>query len=258
MSLERAAAALLACGMAATATASIMSAVTRTNVRLASMPYRTALPGLLAARSLIGTGVEVGVQRGLYSEVILSRSRLTELILVDPWRELDTADYRDIANVSQAEHENAFAEAQRRLERFGDRATFCRTTSLEAAARIADASLDFVYLDARHDYEHVMKDLTAWHPKVQPAGILAGHDYLDGEFWEGVFGVRSAVDEFAAAHGLAVYDTYGDRPWSTWIVAPRTRHHRWIAAMRAGLWFGFRAGRKVGLLGANKPESSTQ
>jgi len=213
-------------------------------MRAAFLKHRDQLPRLLAASGLTGTGVEVGVQRGIYSEIILSRSRVTQLILVDPWREFG-GDYRDVANVAQAEHDSAFAEAQQRLARFGERATFWRMTSLEAAAQVAAASIDFVYLDARHDYEHVMDDLRAWYPKVKPGGIMAGHDYLDGDNPSGRFGVRSAVNAFCTANDLAVYETYEDQPWTTWIVAPHSRHPRLIGAVRTGLWFGFRVRRKA-------------
>ena len=36
--------------------------------------------------------------------------------------------------------------------------------------------------------------------------VLAGHDYLDGVLPEGIFGVKRAVDEFAAETGLAVVE----------------------------------------------------
>ena len=39
-------------------------------------------------------------------------------------------------------------------------------------------SLDFVYLDARHDFCAMIEDLEAYWPLVAPGGILAGHDYM--------------------------------------------------------------------------------
>lgn len=79
-------------------------------------------------------------------------------------------------------------------------------------------SLDFVYLDARHDYESVVEDLEAWFDKVRPGGILAGHDYLDGVHPAGVFGVKTAVDEFFAKRGIPVYATCHDEPWRSWVI----------------------------------------
>lgn len=49
--------------------------------------------------------------------------------------------------------------------------------SWEVADQFEDGSIDFVFIDADHIYEHVRKDVLAWLPKVRPGGIIAGHDY---------------------------------------------------------------------------------
>jgi len=49
--------------------------------------------------------------------------------------------------------------------------------STATAAKFADHSLDFVYIDACHDYDKVKQDVEAWLPKVKPGGTIAGHDY---------------------------------------------------------------------------------
>lgn len=54
--------------------------------------------------------------------------------------------------------------------------------SLEAVLAYPDASLDFVLIDASHEYEHVLADIQAWLPKIKPGGVIAGDDYG----WPGV------------------------------------------------------------------------
>lgn len=49
--------------------------------------------------------------------------------------------------------------------------------SVDAAKLYEDNSIDFVFIDACHDYECVLEDIKAWYPKVKSGGILAGHDY---------------------------------------------------------------------------------
>lgn len=68
-----------------------------------------------------------------------------------------------------------------------------RKPSLEAVELYEDNSLDFVFIDAAHDYVNVLKDIKAWYPKVKSGGLFAGHDYV--ESWSGVI---QAVDEFMA------------------------------------------------------------
>ena len=66
-----------------------------------------------------------------------------------------------------------------------------RTTSLKAAPLYADESLDFVFIDASHEYKDVIKDLKAWYPKIKKGGYIGGHDF--NLFYPGVV---IAVKEF--------------------------------------------------------------
>jgi Methyltransferase domain len=179
------------------------------------IPVRNQLADLLNRRGLCGTGVEVGVRIGIFSETILQRWRGRTLISVDPWLEAEPDEVQDR---TQAEHEQFYEETVARLGKYGERSVIWRATSTEAAARVEAGSLDFVYLDARHDYESVKEDLEHWFDKVRPGGILAGHDYVDGTWGELSFGVKSAVDEFFGARGLPVKTTYAQTRPASWLV----------------------------------------
>lgn len=50
----------------------------------------------------------------------------------------------------------------------------------------SDRSLDFVWIDADHEYEKVKEDLLVWQMKVKRGGLLCGHDYASNDF-PGVF-----------------------------------------------------------------------
>lgn len=52
-----------------------------------------------------------------------------------------------------------------------------RTTSIEASKTYDDNTLDFVFIDASHEYNDVLDDISHWLPKVKIGGCLAGHDY---------------------------------------------------------------------------------
>ena len=61
-------------------------------------------------------------------------------------------------------------------------------TSVEASKLYENESLDFVFIDACHEYSCVKEDIIAWYPKIKKGGVLAGHDINAEE-------VRKAVIE---------------------------------------------------------------
>lgn len=65
--------------------------------------------------------------------------------------------------------------------------------SMRAAARIADSSVDWVFIDALHDYGSVRDDIRAWAPKVKPGGLISGHDYGRAGVTDAVLAVFSDV-----------------------------------------------------------------
>ncbi len=183
---------------------------------LTLVPTRSELAELLNRRRLLGRGAEVGVRDGGFSRHLLAHWDGAQLVSIDPWEASPGDQYVDISNVSQDAHDELYARTLERLAPFGARSVVWRATSVRGSEWIPPRSLDFVYIDARHDYESVKEDLEAWFDKVRSGGIIAGHDYVDGVLAEGVFGVRSAVDEFFGARDLPVRTT---RRGSTWMVA---------------------------------------
>jgi predicted O-methyltransferase YrrM len=71
-----------------------------------------------------------------------------------------------------------------------------RCSSVEAARRYRDGSLDFVFLDASHEYEDVKADIVAWRPKIKPGGFLGGHDLQ--ALFPGV--IRAVQEEFPSIY----------------------------------------------------------
>lgn len=60
---------------------------------------------------------------------------------------------------------------------YGDAIMLLIADSVSASRLFADASVDWVHLDARHGYEAVKADIQAWLPKVKRGGWLSGDDY---------------------------------------------------------------------------------
>jgi predicted O-methyltransferase YrrM len=74
-----------------------------------------------------------------------------------------------------------------------------RMESVKAAKIFGDESLDFVMVDAAHDYDNALADIKAWYPKLKKGGIMAGDD-LD---WPGV---NKAVKEYFEFSGYYEQD----------------------------------------------------
>lgn len=118
-------------------------------------------------------GLEMGVERGLYSMVLLHAMPDLTLTCVDAWTAY--SGYRE--HVTQAKLDGFYQETVEKLAQFGDRARVVKAFSENAAAGVPDGSLDFVYIDGNHVLPQVIADLAAWSPKVRSGGIIAGHDY---------------------------------------------------------------------------------
>ncbi len=78
-------------------------------------------------------------------------------------------------------------EAQANLAAFSKKTVFKRMMTVNAAAEVEDESLDFIYVDARHDECGVAEDLALWWPKLRK-GALQSVDqlcYVDSfnSFW---------------------------------------------------------------------------
>lgn len=71
--------------------------------------------------------------------------------------------------------------------------------SLKQWLNDSDEAIDFVLVDAAHDYRSVIGELSLLWPRLSADGYILCHDYSNK--WDGV---RYAVDRFAAKHGAMV------------------------------------------------------
>lgn len=169
---------------------------------------------LLNNMGLLGDGVEVGTQVGIFAEMILEKWNGAQLYCVDPWRHLE--DYDDLINKTDEDRNCDMQLTDMRLKRFDTRYSLVQQRSLDAVRFFGDNSLDFVYIDGNHWRPHVDRDLQAWWEKVKPGGILAGHDYSD--FWENQ--VRNAVLDFCKAKQIETVNVIREYESSYYIIKP--------------------------------------
>ena len=138
---------------------------------------REELGALLELEAPGGSGVELGVQRGVFARATLSGwPSCARYVLVDLWAPLE--NYIDQANVGTAEQNAIMAEALAATAPWAGAVEVCRNLTTRCAPRFADESFDFVYVDARHDRLGVSEDLEAWWPKARRGGLVCGHDFV--------------------------------------------------------------------------------
>ena len=149
---------------------------------------------------LIGPGkvallAELGVYKGDFSEHCNNRLQPERHVLIDLW---DYAAYQLRSEMfpqmsgTEGVFESYFggdpkvalADAHRQVvERFRGRpgVEIIRADTLEAASQFAEQSIDFIYLDANHTFEYVLRDLYAWFPKLRPGGLFVLNDYYESQ-----------------------------------------------------------------------------
>lgn len=135
------------------------------------------------------TGAEVGVQAGIYSKILCDSIPGLKLKCIDPWGAF--------GGTSAEKSEKYYQIALRTLSPYD--VEFIRKPSLEAVLDVPDKSLDFVYIDELHEFDHVVMDLILWGKKVREGGIFAGHDYSNNYYQ---YGVIPAVDTYTRAHNI--------------------------------------------------------
>lgn len=164
--------------------------VIATSERLLNNRVRRPIPcemGRMTLAKLVpsnGTGIELGVATGYFSDALLHCSSLKRLFSIDAW-----ADHHDSAE---------YLLAIRRLARHGNRSVVLRMFFEDAIHLFEDESVDFIYLDAyAHTGQENGKLITDWWNKLRPGGLFAGHDY-DPRWPQTV----KAVDDFCTRRGL--------------------------------------------------------
>jgi len=168
---------------------------------------------------------EIGVDKGGFSNHLLSKSNLKMLYCIDPW--IDNFGSGHMEGYYDPNGGNRMQEAADCLQEHIDakRVELVRGTGLDVAPEMPDGCLDFVYIDGDHSLEGIFYDIYSWTPKVRTGGILSGHDYKDGpksgmfDNWGGHldFKVKTVVDYYCARYGYKLNVT-GGRIRSWWFV----------------------------------------
>jgi predicted O-methyltransferase YrrM len=150
-------------------------------------------------------GAEIGTEQGAYAEVLCRVIPNLHLFCVDAWTAY--SGYRE--HVSQEKLDKFYEATQQRLNPYN--ATLMRKFSLNAARDFEEASLDFVYIDANHEYRQVVDDISVWTPKVRKGGIVSGHDFIRRKNPAYLCHVVEAVMGYTQAYHISPWFVLGAR-----------------------------------------------
>lgn len=144
---------------------------------------RSALLDRLPKHAVVA---EIGVDHGEFSKQILRQTAPSALHLVDVWG-------------SERYHSGLFELVTSTFQEQIDRGQVHvhRDLSVRAAPTFEDDLFDWIYIDTDHSYETTRDELRAFAPKVKRGGVIAGHDYVMGNWATSYrYGVIEAVHEF--------------------------------------------------------------
>ena len=145
------------------------------------MYTRNDLPFFLKLKGLNNIGIEIGVNLGEYSELMLKNGEFKKFYAVDSWtKETPDIFFENGSNYVVPNNEEIYNKAKERLNKYSDRVQVIRSNSVEASSLFEDEYFDFIYLDADHSLEGIRDDIKYWYPKLKKGGIFSGHDYMDG------------------------------------------------------------------------------
>lgn len=170
-------------------------------------------------------GAEIGVERGLYSEVLAKANPALQLSCIDPWAV--GAYEADIHGVDreQEQYDKRYQETVERLAPYT--CTIIRKGSMEAVKDFADGSLDFVYIDANHDFVNFTNDLHYWKQKVRSGGIVSGHDYANYPFKK-FNHVKRALQAYAKCYHMIPLFIVGSMAYEEGETRDRYRSWFWV------------------------------
>jgi|TARA_B100000035_G_C21001148_1_gene554985 cephalosporin hydroxylase len=140
--------------------------------------------------------IEIGSYMGESTMMFASSNIFTEIHCIEPF-----SGYEEFNDMFAINWDIVYDEFKTNTRHF-DNITLHKDFSYNIADKFKNGSYDFLYIDASHEYEDVLKDINLFLPKLKSNGIIAGHDYIPE--WSGLM---KAVDETVGKPDRTFWDT---------------------------------------------------
>lgn len=116
-----------------------------------------------------GIVAEIGVDNGDFSNKILFFAKLKKLYLIDKW---DSVGYdKSKMNYVSKRFQNQIDDGI---------VIVIKGKSEKVLRKFENQFFDWVYIDTSHSYKQTLRELELCRMKVKNSGIIAGHDYCQG------------------------------------------------------------------------------
>lgn len=165
-------------------------------------PYRQAVREASDGSVFVELGCWKGKSSVFLGAEVLASGKDVELHFVDHWGGSNEEEHK-----SDPDLERVYEMFLSNMDRVGlGGYSVHRMTTVSAASVFEDNSIDFIWVDAGHEYGEVLEDIRAWWPKLKVGGVMGGDDYpMDG--------VKSAVKEIFPRHEVG-----SEGGWQWWRV----------------------------------------
>lgn len=158
---------------------------------IANLKVLTNRKALLEKLPKDGLVAELGVNKGEFSQEILRVSKPQIFYLVDAW---DSERYDGgLRNRVESMFVNQITAGKVKIH---------QGYSTDLASSFEDRYFDWIYIDTDHSYQVTKAELHAYKNKIKPDGIIARHDYSQGNWGKILrYGVMEAIHEFCIQEG---------------------------------------------------------
>lgn len=170
-------------------------------------------------------GAEIGVENGYYSEELVKANPKLHLYCIDPWSAGAYDGGAHAVDTEQSKYDERHVECVKRLTPYNT--TIIRKGSMEALKDFKDNSLDFVYIDANHDFPNFINDIHGWKKKVKVGGIVSGHDYAYQSFKKENH-VKRALPAYARSYRWIPLFIIGAEEYKEGTIRDKYRSWMWV------------------------------
>lgn len=139
--------------------------------------YQQAVAAFPSGSHFVEVGAWKGASTAAMAVEIINSGKQIKFDVIDTWEGSEEHMAGGGAEDQDAIDKRLYEVFLKNMEPVKDYINPIRMPSTEAAKLYQDNSLEFVSIDAAHDYENVKNDILSWLPKIKPGGLLVGDDY---------------------------------------------------------------------------------